>query len=109
MDGDSIVAHAPRGDGGREELVLAAFQAVAEKGFEGLRTREVAAQVGINPATLHYYFPTKEALIGAVLRHVNKRFAALLPAHGTAIDQLRRHLDATRRMIIEEPAVTAVI
>jgi AcrR family transcriptional regulator len=105
---DDRVARA-RTDGRREELVLAAFQALAERGFEGLRTREVAAQVGINPATLHYYFPTKEALIGGVLHHVTRRFGRLLGTQGTAADQLRHHLAATRRMILEEPATTAVL
>ena len=47
----------------RRALVLAAFGQIAERGFEGLRTREVAAEAGVNIATLHYYFPTKEALI----------------------------------------------
>ena len=47
----------------QQALVLAAFNQIAERGFEGLRTREVAAGVGLNIATLHYYFPTKEALI----------------------------------------------
>ncbi|TMC63676.1 MAG: helix-turn-helix transcriptional regulator [Chloroflexota bacterium] len=46
-----------------QALVEAAFNQIAERGFEGLRTREVAAGVGLNIATLHYYFPTKEALI----------------------------------------------
>src|ERR1700737_998675 len=47
-------------------LVQAAFNQIAERGFEGLRTREVAAGVGLNIATLHYYFPTKESLIRGV-------------------------------------------
>jgi AcrR family transcriptional regulator len=53
-----------------EEVVKAAYSLIAEKGFEGLRTRDVAAKVGINSATLHYYFPTKEALIQAVVEHL---------------------------------------
>src|SRR5947208_9570069 len=31
------------------------------------RTRDVAAKVGVNIATLHYYFPTKEKLIRGVV------------------------------------------
>ena len=58
----------------RQDLVLAAFELLAEKGFEGLRTRDVAARAGVNIATLHYYFPTKEALIGGVVEHVMTRF-----------------------------------
>jgi AcrR family transcriptional regulator len=38
----------------RQELVLAAFHQIAERGFEGLRTREVAAEARVNIATLHY-------------------------------------------------------
>src|SRR5205823_12230072 len=53
----------------RRALVLAAFGQIAERGFEGLRTREVAAEAGVNIATLHYYFPTKEALIRGVVAH----------------------------------------
>ena len=37
----------------RDELVLAAYREIAENGFEGLRTREVASAVGVNIATLH--------------------------------------------------------
>jgi len=40
----------------RTALVKAAFQVLAQQGFEGLRTRAVAAAVGVNVATLHYHF-----------------------------------------------------
>lgn len=52
------------------EVVRAAYLLIAEKGFEGLRTREVADRVSINSATLHYYFPTKEALIQGVVEYL---------------------------------------
>jgi AcrR family transcriptional regulator len=52
------------------EVVRAAYALIVEKGMEGLRTREVADKVGINSATLHYYFPTKEALIQGVVEHL---------------------------------------
>ena len=51
----------------RRALVAAAYTRIANEGFEGLRTRDVAADVGVNIATLHYYFPTKEALIRGVI------------------------------------------
>jgi len=50
----------------RRSLVLAAYQLIAEKGFEQLRTRDVAARAGVNIATLHYYFASKEDLIPGV-------------------------------------------
>lgn len=93
----------------RQALVQAAFNQIAERGFEGLRTREVAAEVGVNIATLHYYFPTKEALIRAVLELSMRRFRSTLTPHGSSADQLRNHLRAVRRMLGTEPQVGAVM
>jgi AcrR family transcriptional regulator len=93
----------------REELVRAAFNQIAERGFEGLRTREVAAEVGVNIATLHYYFPTKESLIRGVLEHAMGRFRSTLAPHGSPSDQLRNHLRAVRRLLVDEPELGSVM
>jgi AcrR family transcriptional regulator len=93
----------------RQDLVGAAYQQIARQGFEGLRTRDVAAAAGVNVATLHYYFPTKEALIGAVLKHAMQRFRSSMPAGGSPADQLRRHFAGIRRLVREEPELFAVM
>ena len=90
-------------------MVLAAYREIAERGFEGLRTREVAAEVGVNIATLHYYFPTKESLIRAVLDHAMGRFRTTLAPHGSPADQLRNYLRATRKLMLDEPELGAVM
>ena len=92
-----------------QALVQAAFNQIAERGFEGLRTREVAAGVGLNIATLHYYFPTKEALIRGVVAHAMDRFRSTLAPHGSPEDQLRNHLRAVRKLLRDEPEVGAVM
>src|SRR5438309_9812948 len=92
-----------------QALVQAAFNQIAERGFEGLRTREVAAGVGLNIATLHYYFPTKEALIRGVVEHAMGRFRSTLAPHGSPGDQLRNHLRAVRRLLRDEPELGAVM
>ena len=89
--------------------MLAAFREIAKGGFEGLRTREVAAEVGINIGTLHYYFPTKESLIGAVLEHAMDRFRTALEPHGSPEDQLRNYLRAVHRLLAREPELGAVM
>src|SRR5579862_5526382 len=76
----------------RQALVAAAFRRIATDGFEGLRTRDIAADVGVNIATLHYYFPTKEALIRGVIGHAMQRFSATMPNEGSPAEQLRTHL-----------------
>jgi AcrR family transcriptional regulator len=93
----------------RQALVQAAFNQIAERGFEGLRTREVAAGVGLNIATLHYYFPTKEALIRGVVAHAMDRFRSTLAPHGSPADQLRNHLRAVRKLLRDEPEIGAVM
>lgn len=93
----------------RQELVRAAYSQIAERGFEGLRTREVAAEVGVNIATLHYYFPTKESLIRGVLEHAMGRFRSTLTPHGTPSDQLRNHLRAVRDLLRDEPELGSVM
>jgi AcrR family transcriptional regulator len=93
----------------RDALVLAAFHQLAERGFEGLRTREVAAEAGVNIATLHYYFPTKEKLIEGVVEHALQRFRTTLEPHGSPSNQLRNHLRAARRLAEAEPELGIVM
>ena len=63
-----------KGEARRQDLILAAYRLLTERGFEGLRVREVAAEVEINSATLHYYFPTKDDLILAVGEYLLQQF-----------------------------------
>jgi AcrR family transcriptional regulator len=93
----------------RQELVEAAFHQIAERGFEGLRTRDIAARARVNIATVHYYFPTKESLIGAVVEHAMARFRTTLAPQGSPAEQLRNHLRAVRHLLVDEPEVGMVM
>lgn len=93
----------------RDELVTAAYRRLASSGFEGLRTRDVAAEVGVNVATLHYHFPTKEALIRAAVGHALSRFAGTLSGEGSRAEMLRAHFAGLRRLLVEEPELPAVM
>jgi AcrR family transcriptional regulator len=99
----------PTAETRRQELVLAAFNLIAEHGFEGLRTRDVAAEVGVNVATLHYYFPTKESLIRGVVEYAMTRFRSTLAPHESPSDQLRNYLRGVRKLLSEEPALGSVM
>jgi TetR/AcrR family transcriptional repressor of nem operon len=93
----------------RSALAEAAFRRIAEGGFEGLRTRDVAADAGVNIATLHYYFPTKEALIRSVIGQAMQRFQEALPRDGSPLTQLRAHLGAVARLLKEDHQLWAVM
>jgi len=64
------------GDSRRAEIALAVRGLIAERGFEGLRMRDIAERVGINIATLHYHIPSKEALITLVAQSLRDDFIA---------------------------------
>src|SRR3989442_1825730 len=93
----------------QEELVAAAYGLGATRGFEGLRPRDVAGAVGLNVATLHYYYPTKEALIRGVVGHAMGRFRSTLSPAGSPGEQLRAHLGGLRRLARDEPDLFAVM
>jgi len=93
----------------KDALVAAAYKVLATRGFEGLRTREVAAAVGVNIATLHYYFPHKEDLIRGVVGYAMGRFRGTLGGAGSAEDQLRAHFRGLRVLSRDEPELFAVM
>src|SRR5436189_6357868 len=93
--------------GRRGELTMAAHRRLATDGFEGLRTRDIAADVGVNIATLHYHFPTKEALIRGVIGHAMQRFLDTMPGEGAAVDQLRGHLRGLATLVKTDPELWA--
>jgi AcrR family transcriptional regulator len=92
-----------------DELVLAAYRRIAEAGFEGLRTRDVAAEVGVNIATLHYYFPTKEALIRGVVAHAMGRFRTAFAPGSRPGEQLAAQFKGIRRLAADEPELFTVM
>ena len=69
----------------------------------------MAKEVGVNISTLHYYFPTKESLIRAVLDHAMGRFRTTLSPGGTPPEQLRNYLRLVRTLLVEEPELGAVM
>ena len=104
----------PGGDERRDSLVRAAFACLAADGFEGLRTRGVADRAGVNIATLHYYFPTKEALVGGVADYLASQFitvhAAPVASTGkAALDRLHQEFADAHFYNTERPELFAVL
>ena len=94
------------------EIVRAAYLLLAEKGFEGLRTREVAAKVGINSATLHYYFPNKEALIQGVVIYLMQELSqsrVVVNTSASALKRLRAEFADIRARLQDAPEQLVVL
>jgi AcrR family transcriptional regulator len=95
-------------------LVRAAYEVIAAEGFEGLRTRRVADRAGVNIATLHYYFPTKEALIRGLAEYLASLFGSVhappvSPTRSAALDRLRQEFADARFYRLERPDLLVVI
>lgn len=57
-----------RRDARPKELISAALELFAQRGFAGTRLEEVAARAGVSKATVYLYFKNKEDLFEAVVR-----------------------------------------
>jgi AcrR family transcriptional regulator len=94
------------------EIAAAARSLIAERGFEGLRTRDIAERVGINVATLHYHVPTKERLIEIVAQSMRDEFIAqgkARPREGLSpLDEMKLELSESRAAMRDNPELYIV-
>ena len=65
--GDAMNARV-RGEERRTEIVRAALEVIAERGYRGASLAAVAERVGLTQQGLMHHFPTKDALLVAVLQ-----------------------------------------
>lgn len=74
----------------RDQMLVAAAEIIAERGFSETRIADVATRVGASPALVIYYFGTKDSLLTAALRWSEDTFYA-----------------AADTMLASEPSLTA--
>src|SRR5215471_7315739 len=97
----------------RKDLAQIAYRLIAKKGLEGFRTRDVAEAAGIDTGTLHYHFPSKEALVQAVVEHLVNDFRAVRPESSAppqnALDELRNEIFDLAPRVRESPEQLVVM
>lgn len=59
----------------RGQLKQAAKRAIAARGIEGVRIKDVAIEAGLSPQSVLYYYPELDTLIEEAIQHVVERFA----------------------------------
>ena len=57
----------------RRRILDAAVTLLGERGYAGLRTGDVALAAGVSKGAQSHHFPSKEALVVAVVEHVFQR------------------------------------
>lgn len=57
----------------KEKILDAAVTIFSQNGFEGARTRDIAALAQVNISTLHYHFKSKDNIYGSVIKKIHER------------------------------------
>ncbi|MEU4094163.1 TetR/AcrR family transcriptional regulator [Streptomyces sp. NPDC026673] len=78
------LGRAVRNEDRKAEIIQAALEVIAERGYRGASLAAVAERVGLTQQGLLHYFPTKEALLIAVLEVRDRWDMASAALHGTA-------------------------
>src|SRR5215468_7734236 len=100
--------HQARTQDRKRELVEIAYRLIAGNGLEGFRIRQVAAAASMDNGTLHYHFPSKEALIQGVVDYLVRDLeTSRVPGNKngcqTALDELRTEIEDIRVRLHESP------
>jgi AcrR family transcriptional regulator len=107
-----VVEGYAKGRAKRAELIERATTLFGEAGYRGASLREIAARCGISHAGLLHHFPSKEALLTAVLAHRDDADAGFVDPAGDPVQVLKGFVDlaaanAARRGIVELYTVLA--
>lgn len=82
----------------KEQFIATARRLIAEHGIAEASVHELARQLGISPATLYWYFPSREALIGEVQRRVFHELGEIFASQITAFQGEARAAGAAPRV-----------
>ncbi len=92
---------------GRQSLILAARQLLAEQGLSRVTLRAVAERAGVRPTLVHYYFSGKDELLRGVVAEVadglRERVSGLRLDADDARTNLRAYIAALVAALGEDP------
>ena len=63
----------------RRKLIKAAVHLMITRGYDASSMREIAREAGVGDATIYNYFPTKETIVWAYIRHLHETVIKKLP------------------------------
>lgn len=94
----------------RQHILAAAMECFLRKGFHGTRTAEICAQAGMSPGNLFHYFPTKEAIIAAIVEEDQRETAERFAQAGQAQDLYQALLGTVEESLalLADPVYTRI-
>ncbi len=93
----------------REAILDAAAVVFAERGYFNATMKDIAERLGMRPASLYHYYPSKEAALEEMCRisavEFCERLRAIIASGGSAVAMVRAgmmtHLTSDRRAYVE--------
>ena len=73
----------PRGET-RQRILDTALHLFAERGYAGTSIRDIAEELGVTKAAVHYHFAAKEQIVTGLLRPLLEALAAVVEQHADA-------------------------
>jgi AcrR family transcriptional regulator len=84
---------------GKAAILRAAVEVIAEDGFEGASTRDMAARAGVSVAALYHHFPSKLGLLREFLDE----------AYAVTLARIERRLEGVERSVARLESVVATL
>ncbi|WAJ32520.1 TetR family transcriptional regulator [Arthrobacter sp. FX8] len=104
MTASTAPAGTPGYGKGREALLRAAVDVVAQKGLRGLTYRAVAEAAGVNNSLVAHHFGSRDALIAAALRWASEQSIAASRLREAA-EQEGSFTEALLELLLEDPGL----
>jgi TetR/AcrR family transcriptional regulator, cholesterol catabolism regulator len=94
----------------RSRVIRAALELGAAGGYDAVQMRDVATQAGVALGTIYRYFPSKDALLAAVmvewLADLERRITRNPPVGETTVERITDVLDQALTAMGREPKLT---
>jgi AcrR family transcriptional regulator len=106
-----MVRRARRPEARPDEILDAALDVFSELGFSGARVEDIAARAGLSKGAIYLYFPSKQAMLEALVRRLADRVVGaaenLVATDGADADKLLRKVLGFVVVQISNPKVSA--
>jgi AcrR family transcriptional regulator len=92
-----VIAVTPRGQARREQLLHAAAELVAQRGFHAVGIAEIGAAAGVTGSAIYRHFASKEEMLSALFDRVLDELVAGAAAATSVEELVERHVDFALR------------
>ncbi len=82
----------------RDDIVDVASRLFALRGYHGVGVRAIAAEVGVQPASIYHYFQSKADILDAIIADVTERF---ILSHTHLLDPSSVTAESMHQLVVE--------